>query len=353
MLSLDNIELNRIISGDNTGNTLTINGTNIINSGNVGYNSLITNTNSSLTTLNGTNPILTQDYNTTLIAIDNLIANIGNLTFTEYTNTDIGSISSISSPLSPGNYLFTNAVTFTSTLYLRGQGQYVFYCMSTLNIDDPPSGSYISISDDIIVDDIYFYSVDNIILNTSIINSLLYGNFISDLLVSDISSIGNFIINGRFLSSTGSIILTNTQFTYTSTACFLKGTYIMTENGEVLIEKLKSGDLIKVSDGRLVSIIENHKTTFRINKDNYDILPIKIKSDYFGIFQPNRDTYISRFHYIKINDKWIYPDNFKPEFFEIVEYYNLRLPKYYKDFIVANGLICDSLHRFDEVLTKN
>jgi hypothetical protein len=351
MLNLDNISLNTIISGENIGNTLTINSSNVINKGNIGYKNLIVNPFATLTTLNGINPISTIDYNTCITSINQLISNIGNLTYTTFDVTDIGSISSILTPLPPGNYLFNNPVTFNTTLYLSGKGQYVFYCMSTLSINTL-SVEYINMTSDVIIDDIFFYSVDNIIFNTSNINATIYGNFISDLDIIDIST-GNFNIYGRFLSTTGSITLTNTQFMTMTIACFLKGTHIMTETGEVLIENLMSGYLIKVSDGRLVKILENYKTMFRINKENHDILPIKIKCDYFNIFQPNRDTYISHFHYIKINDKWIYPDKItelKCEYLEIVEYYNLRLPNYYTDFIIANGLICDSLHKFDEIL---
>lgn len=209
MILLDNLQSNAILSGNQDGNTLTVSGINTINKGNIGYINIINNDSSSINVLN-VNSL--EEYNIRILDLNSLISDIGNLDYVSYNSTDVGSISTAETPLPPGNYLFNNPVTFDTTLYLSGNGQYIFYFMSTFTISDPPIGNYMNLTDDINCNNIFFYSPYDILLNTSTSNSTLYGNFISDLNVLDTSTIGNFIINGKFLSSTGNISISGTSF---------------------------------------------------------------------------------------------------------------------------------------------
>lgn len=131
--------------------------------------------------------------------------------------------------------------------------------------------------------------------------------------------------------------------------CFLKGTFILTPEGEKLIETLKVGDIIKVSDGRCVPILFISTSTSKGEDGTY---PVLIPTNYFGESIPNKDTYITSDHSIKVNGNWYLPIHFsdlKIEELHTVEYYNLFLPDYHNDFFLANGLIADALHTAEQL----
>lgn len=79
--------------------------------------------------------------------------------------------------------------------------------------------------------------------------------------------------------------------------CFVKGTFVSTENGVVAIENLKIGDLIITADGRSVPIKwigrQNLTSPFARRGDG---LPVKITAGALGDNVPARDLYVSQNH---------------------------------------------------------
>ena len=224
-----------LLSGET--NILTISGNNNVVNGSVAYQTIENTGSSRLTVSNGENPVLPDIYNTSIIDLNSAISNIGILeyTFPYYTNIDIGSISSALTPLPPGNYLFENLVTFNSTLYLSGNGQYVFYLMLGMNVDIIPEGGYMNLSNGANSGDIFFYSPYDI--NFSInFTGPSYGNFISDLNI--IMSSSNSNIYGRLLSSTGNITISNLNISNIDATCYNEDSFIQLSNK--LYKKIKN-----------------------------------------------------------------------------------------------------------------
>lgn len=378
MLNLNSLQNVVILSGNQDGNLLTVNGVNLITKGNVGYSTVNFNTSSSLTTLDGINPETLLDYNNEILDLNLLISDIGNLDYITFTNTDIGSISSSISPLGPGNYLFTNPVTFDTTLYLSGNGEYVFYFMDTFTIGNPPIDGYMQLENGVLSDDIFFYSPYNIELNTTVSNSTLYGNFISDLNVIDTSnydgiSTGNFKINGRFLSSTGNINLSYTGFDVNNIACYLEGSLILVYNREFFYKKIEDIDhndkivvFGKILDNKYFKINDNFtlediifKGKISIRNVNSSDYPICFKANSLGEKLPIIDLEISPGHRIINNNKFLIANQHKfnnsifqynkDEYFisknkKTVTYYHLECKEH--NIICVNGILTESLLDF-------
>lgn len=128
--------------------------------------------------------------------------------------------------------------------------------------------------------------------------------------------------------------------------CLCSGSSIMTEKGEIEIEKLKVNDTITVSDGRNVEIqsIIYHK----YENPEGQFKPYMIPKGYIGENMPNKDLYISGSHLFKdVNGSWTCShvrQDIKQVDVDFVEYYNFKLGNYYTDFPVANGMIVDTEH---------
>ena len=157
--------------------------------------------------------------------------------------------------------------------------------------------------------------------------------------------------------------------------CFVKGTYILTEKGYVLIENLKAGTVL-LTNGR---IIQNEKldslqihrlvdtktklnypkqqiqwiSSFTVNKPDKNSYPICLKRG--SIYKdnekdmPSQDLYVSPEHSIcvnnqmipaklLVNDQTIFQDtSFKNK---SIEYYHIEMP--YHCTIISNGLLTES-----------
>lgn len=378
MLNLNSLQNLVILSGNQVDNLLTVNGENIVTQGDIGYSLIVYNASSSLTTLDGVNPESLTDYNNEILDLNSLISDIDNLDYITYPNTDLGSISSLISPLAPGYYLFDNIVSFNSTLYLSGDGQYVFYFMQKFIIGNPPSGGYMDLQNGVLSDDIFFYSVNNIELNTTETNSTLYGNFISDLNITDTSnydglSTGNFKINGRFLSSTGNISLSYTNFDVVNAACYLEGSLILVNNGENFYKRIEEIDVndkvvtfgkilnnryFNISECSLEDILFKGKINIRnVNDVDY---PVCFKKNSLKDNSPIFDLEISSGHRVIFQDKFLVAGDFKfnSEIFKYnknnylekknkksVTYYHLECKEH--SIICVNGVLSESLLDFN------
>ena len=81
--------------------------------------------------------------------------------------------------------------------------------------------------------------------------------------------------------------------------CFLTGTLITTEQGEVAVEQLQIGDRVQVADGRFVPVKwMGHQTFNRASRQPHPFrtYPIRFKAGAFGNHLPMRDLYVSPDH---------------------------------------------------------
>jgi hypothetical protein len=85
--------------------------------------------------------------------------------------------------------------------------------------------------------------------------------------------------------------------------CFLPGTQIATSEGEVSVETLQRGDLVKTVDGRQVPVRWiGRQTISTIFADPLRVLPICIKAGALAENVPSRDLYVSPDHAILIDE---------------------------------------------------
>jgi len=170
-----------------------------------------------------------------------------------------------------------------------------------------------------------------------------------------------YVVNGNVFAQTDSITFGGAGGPATinaSISCYLKGTFILTENGYIAIENIKVGDRV-VTKGKI------HKNAYINTKDkislepvvwiggfkapnlNSDSLPICIKANALGENQPFEDLYVSPRHQILLKGKMVLPKDlingttiYQDWSRTSVEYYHLELESHYA--IVANGILSES-----------
>jgi hypothetical protein len=87
-------------------------------------------------------------------------------------------------------------------------------------------------------------------------------------------------------------------------ACFLHGTHILTENGEVPVEHLKAGDKVATLSGVMVEILAVRRRSFSNHADlsSPKIRPVCIAAGALAENVPHRDLYVSPDHSMYLND---------------------------------------------------
>lgn len=188
------------------------------------------------------------------------------------------------------------------------------------------------------------------ILNLVPVTSLLINNLISGLSINN-NSVLTFtnIADGNYTIK----IVVFTELLYNITSyilnvneiyCFMKGTEILTLKGEMLVENLKIGDIIITGENKQVPIVNIIKTVLKTKHEKY--YPVEIPRHYFDINVPNKNTYLTKYHAIKIKNGWIKPeynmDFFKHTKVENLEYYHIVLPNFLTDTLMANNMECES-----------
>lgn len=88
--------------------------------------------------------------------------------------------------------------------------------------------------------------------------------------------------------------------------CFTKGTFIECPYGDILVEELECGDLVKNADGKLVEIVWIGKRYIPLVSLMLDkkLAPVRIKKNALGENTPSSDLLVSQQHRMLI-DNWI------------------------------------------------
>jgi len=129
--------------------------------------------------------------------------------------------------------------------------------------------------------------------------------------------------------------------------CFLKGTHILTTHGEVLIEKLKTTDILLNHLGETIKILDISTFTRIKNNDTHPyIIP---KNTKINNFTCNQDLYISKDHAILFNNIFIPVHNTEHKMIQYIsnrsdvyEYYHITSENYFTDTIISNGIPTES-----------
>jgi hypothetical protein len=132
-------------------------------------------------------------------------------------------------------------------------------------------------------------------------------------------------------------------------ACFLEGTVISTEHGEVPVEELVVGQCVHaVVGGKPAPIIWIGHRTIDCSRHPQpkQVWPVRISAGAFGRGKPSRDLYLSPDHAVYVEDVLI-PVKYLINGSSIVQvprakvtYYHVELPQH--DVVLANGMHAES-----------
>ena len=88
-----------------------------------------------------------------------------------------------------------------------------------------------------------------------------------------------------------------------SIICYAKGTYIVTENAAVPVERLQEGDLVLTLSGDLepVKWIGHRTVDCKRHPDSNEANPVRILKGAFSENQPSRDLFLSPLHSLYVN----------------------------------------------------
>ena len=126
--------------------------------------------------------------------------------------------------------------------------------------------------------------------------------------------------------------------------CLKSDTEILTPSGYKFIHTLKKGDKVITDDNRIVKIKQIYSSTHYYEEN----LLYVIKKDTIRKDIPNKDLYLSKYHFVKINGKMFLPmENnndliIKYPILEKIKLYNIMLDNYETDWLIANGLVVES-----------
>ena len=160
----------------------------------------------------------------------------------------------------------------------------------------------------------------------------------------------NITYSGGSTGDTGTTGATGATGT-TDVPCITAGQRILTPDGYRLIEELQTGDLILTSDKRPVKAIVRK---FTIPVTDHETAPITIPANFFYHSYPPKAITLSPYHRVFVRDgEWIEPKKLvlffdnpnvkQTNIGESVTYYHVKTPNYYKDHLVVEGCIIDSL----------
>lgn len=86
--------------------------------------------------------------------------------------------------------------------------------------------------------------------------------------------------------------------------CVSRGTMIETDRGDIAVERLRVGDLVRTQDGNFTAlrwIGSRRVSRYELRSDD-SLRPIRIQKDAFGPRQPRRDLFVSPNHRLFVSD---------------------------------------------------
>ena len=134
----------------------------------------------------------------------------------------------------------------------------------------------------------------------------------------------------------------------TEIPCFAAGTRLATAKGDVAVEDLREGDLLRTAGGALVPVrwIGRRTVDCDHHPRPWDVLPIRVAADAFAPGQPHRDLWLSPDHAV-FHAGHLIPVRYLLNGRTIrqvevpsVTYVHVELPAH--DIVLAEGLACES-----------
>lgn len=136
----------------------------------------------------------------------------------------------------------------------------------------------------------------------------------------------------------------------TGCECFLRGTRLLTPDGEIAIEDLKIGGFVTTTDGEARAIRWiGERALARTKGWDGGVLPVRIAKGALGPNTPHRDLYVTRAHLLYLNGVLIPASDLingktisvvTPEV-DTIEYFHIELGSH--EVVLAEGAPCESL----------
>ncbi len=163
-----------------------------------------------------------------------------------------------------------------------------------------------------------------------------------------------YILNGR--TSSGTILTRSYIVIATPTAaspppavpCFPTGTMIRTIAGDKPVETLSTGDYVRTADNRVVPV---RLYSFHVAKATEANAPYVVPANSLGPRQPARTLHLSPHHAFQVRSNvWQMPLLAAERspliqqygIGEPVTYYHVECPNFFRDNLVADGVVCES-----------
>jgi len=130
--------------------------------------------------------------------------------------------------------------------------------------------------------------------------------------------------------------------------CFLAGTMISTDSGEVEVQNLRPGLRAMLPDERTARIawIGRRYIDCRLHPEPRKVWPIRVRAGAFGDDVPRRDLFLSPDHAVYANDvlipvkHLINGTTIEQVAMDEVTYFHIELPRH--DLLLAEGLLAES-----------
>jgi Ca2+-binding RTX toxin-like protein len=145
----------------------------------------------------------------------------------------------------------------------------------------------------------------------------------------------------------GSVTLQASNFALTA-ACYREGTHMLSDQGEVAIERLAVGDRVVTGSGEALPIvwIGYRKVDCARHPEPRDVWPVRVSRHAFGANRPHRDLWLSPDHGVLVDDvlipirSLINGATIQQVAIDVVTWYHIELSRH--DIVLAEGLAAES-----------
>ena len=131
-------------------------------------------------------------------------------------------------------------------------------------------------------------------------------------------------------------------------ACFAAGTRIATARGDIDVEALRAGDVVRLADGGAAPVtwLGHRRVACRRHARPADVMPVRIAAHAFGLGRPGRDLILSPDHAVFVEDvlipvRYLLNDaTVRQEEVDAVTYWHVELDRH--AVLLAEGLPAES-----------